>query len=126
MATIEITVPQLGEGLQEVIVRQLLKSPGDTVRRNETIYVVETDKATMDIEASMDGILERWLVKENDVLSIGSPIARMVVHGPAEAIEANTPSRRDALINTGPRNEPARISADKCAHYSPADAGLRS
>ena len=100
MATIEITVPQLGEGLREVIVRQLLKSPGDTVRRNETIYVVETDKATMDIEASMDGILERWLVEENDVLPIGSPIARMVVHEPTEAIQANTPRRRDGLINS--------------------------
>ena len=102
MATIEITVPQLGEGLQEVIVRRLLKTPGDTVRRNETIYVVETDKATVDIEASFDGILERWLVKENDVLAIGSPIACIVVQGPAEGIEANTASRHNALTTPPP------------------------
>jgi pyruvate/2-oxoglutarate dehydrogenase complex dihydrolipoamide acyltransferase (E2) component len=100
MATIEITVPQLGEGLREVIVRQLLKAPGDTVRRNETIYAVETDKATMDIEASFDCILERWLVEEHDVLSIGSPIARMIVQGATEAIEVNTRTRRNALTKS--------------------------
>jgi pyruvate/2-oxoglutarate dehydrogenase complex dihydrolipoamide acyltransferase (E2) component len=100
MPIIDISVPQLGEGLQEVIVRQLLKAPGDTVRRNETIYAAETDKATMDIEASFDGILERWLVKENDVLSIGSPIARMIVQEATEAIEANTPDCRTALAKS--------------------------
>ena len=97
---IEITIPQLGEGLQEVIVCHLLKAPGDAIRRNETIYVVETDKATMEIEASMDGILDRWLVHENDVLSIGSAIALIVVQETTEALPVNTSSRRDKLTTS--------------------------
>lgn len=77
MAIRDILVPQMGEGLQEVLISALLKRPGDSVERDEILYTMETDKADMDVESPHAGILREWLVEEGDVVSIGSPVARI-------------------------------------------------
>ncbi len=51
MAQESLRIPQIGEGLQEARVVAFLKQPGDTVRRDEPIYQMETDKAVMDVES---------------------------------------------------------------------------
>ncbi len=51
MPVISVRIPQLGEGLQEALLVEFLKSPGDLVERDEPIYVMETDKATTDVES---------------------------------------------------------------------------
>src|SRR5580658_10355215 len=90
MATLEIRVPQMGEGLQEVIVHQFLKRPGDHVKRDELLYNMETDKAVMEVESAYDGILREWLCEEGSVLPIGAPIARMEVEEAATASDASS------------------------------------
>jgi pyruvate/2-oxoglutarate dehydrogenase complex dihydrolipoamide acyltransferase (E2) component len=47
MPTVEIRIPQLGEGLQEARIVRFIKQPGDTVGQEEPIYEMETDKAVM-------------------------------------------------------------------------------
>ncbi len=89
MAIVEVVVPQLGEGLQEVRVLRFLKQPGDTVRRDEHIYEMETDKANVEVESPYSGVIVEWLAKEGDILPIGAPIARMEVEG---AVETATPT----------------------------------
>lgn len=79
MPIISVRIPQLGEGLQEALLVELLKQPGDTIRRDEPIYVMETDKATTDVESPYAGTLIEWIVKPGTVLAIGSEIARMEV-----------------------------------------------
>ena len=51
MAIVEVIVPQLGEGLQEVRVMRFLKQPGERVARDEHIYEMETDKANVEVES---------------------------------------------------------------------------
>ena len=94
MPVISVRIPQLGEGLQEALLVDLLKQPGDTISRDEPIYTMETDKATTDVESPYDGKLIEWLVEPGTVLSIGHEIAKMEVaegvkempagHGPPE------------------------------------------
>jgi pyruvate/2-oxoglutarate dehydrogenase complex dihydrolipoamide acyltransferase (E2) component len=79
MPIVEVTVPQMGEGLHEVLIVEFQKKPGDAVRRDEPIYHMETDKATMEVESPLDGVLIEWLAQEGDTVPIGSPIARMDV-----------------------------------------------
>jgi len=91
---ISVRIPQLGEGLQEALLVDLLKQPGDEVKRDDPIYTMETDKATTDVESPYDGKLVEWLVEPGTVLSIGTEIAKMEVaegvkempagHGPAD------------------------------------------
>ena len=74
--SIEIMVPQMGEGLREVRILTLLRKVGDVVRRDELLYSMETDKANVDVESPEDGILQEWLTSEGEVVPVGSPIAR--------------------------------------------------
>ncbi len=94
MPTIAVRIPMIGEGLQEARLVAVLKQPGDTIRRDEPIYQMETDKAVMDVESPYDGVLTEWLVAVDTIMPIGAEVARMevadgtqemVVHGAAEA-----------------------------------------
>jgi len=77
MPILDIRVPQLGEGLREVLIHKLLKRPGEFVRRDEIIYVMESDKAIVEVESPHQGILKEWLIEEARVLSVGATIARI-------------------------------------------------
>ena len=79
MPVISVRIPQLGEGLQEALLVEFLKSPGDLVERDEPIYVMETDKATTDVESPYAGKLIEWTVDSGSVLEIGTEIAKMEV-----------------------------------------------
>ena len=88
MAIIDVPVPQMGEGLQEVIIQKFLKQPGDFVRRDELLYNMETDKAVMEVESPYEGVLKEWLGEEGSVMPIGAAIARMEVTETADASAA--------------------------------------
>lgn len=79
MPTISIRIPQLGEGLQEALLVEFLAKPGDRIQRDQPIYVMETDKATTDVESPYEGTLIEWTVETGSVLSIGTEIARIEV-----------------------------------------------
>ena len=91
---VTLQIPQIGEGLQEARLVAILKQPGDTVKRDEPIYQMETDKAVMDVESSYAGVIESWLAPVDSVLSIGADVVTMRIsdgqavtapssHGPA-------------------------------------------
>ena len=103
MPVISIRIPQLGEGLQEALLVDFLKQPGDAIKRDEPIYVMETDKATTDVESPYEGTLVEWTVEKGTVLEIGTEIAKMEVaegvkempagHGPQDSSpSSSTPS----------------------------------
>jgi pyruvate/2-oxoglutarate dehydrogenase complex dihydrolipoamide acyltransferase (E2) component len=75
---LEVRIPQLGEGLREVRIVQLLPKPGDVVRRGDPLYVIETDKTTVEMESPHSGRIHRWLVSTDDVVPIGAPIVVLV------------------------------------------------
>jgi len=85
MPIVDVLVPQMGEGLQEVLVVEFFKKPGDSIRRDEPFDSMETDKATMEVECPHEGTLVEWLAGEGDTLDIGAPICRMEVAEEAAA-----------------------------------------
>ena len=90
----ELAVPQLGEGLREVRIVEILRRAGDTVTRGEPGYVVETDKSTVELEAPFDGTIERWTVSPGDVVPVGAVVARVTPPGsgaPAQREVARSP-----------------------------------
>ena len=113
MPVISIRIPQLGEGLQEALLVEFIKRPGDHVQRDEPIYVMETDKATTDVESPYEGTLVKWTVEPGSVLSIGSEIGKIDVaegvkevpvgHGPVDSSHASTsagPTTSDLTSST--------------------------
>src|SRR5262245_54563427 len=73
MAT-QIKLPNLGENIESGDVLSILVSEGDTVKANQDLLEVETDKATMPIPAPQAGKIGKILVSEGDTVAVGAPI----------------------------------------------------
>jgi pyruvate/2-oxoglutarate dehydrogenase complex dihydrolipoamide acyltransferase (E2) component len=100
MPIVDVLVPQMGEGLQEVLVVELLKKPGEFVRRDEPFYSMETDKATLDVECPEEGTLVEWLAVEGETLAIGAPVCRIET---ATAAPSPSPASEADLRSLSPR-----------------------
>lgn len=119
MPVVSVRIPQLGEGLQEALLVEFIKQPGDVIKRDEPIYVMETDKATSEVESPYDGTLVEWVVKEGQVLEIGTEIAKMEVaegtkempagHEPA----ASGPTAETAPTTSGQASAPSKSTASR-------------
>jgi 2-oxoglutarate dehydrogenase E2 component (dihydrolipoamide succinyltransferase) len=70
---IDIKIPSVGESVQEAVLVQWYKKDDDTVQKDEPIFVVETDKVTLEIVAEASGIL-KILVSEGETVSIGTRV----------------------------------------------------
>jgi len=81
-----IVVPDLG-GAETVEVIELGLSPGDSIEVEDSLLVLESDKATMDIPSPASGALVKYLVAEGATVKVGDPIAEIEVAGEA-AVEA--------------------------------------
>ncbi|MEO8528297.1 MAG: dihydrolipoamide acetyltransferase family protein [Pseudolysinimonas sp.] len=71
----EVVMPRLSDTMEEGQLARWLKNVGDPVHRGDVLAEIETDKATMDLEAFEDGIMEQHLVEAGTVVPIGRPLA---------------------------------------------------
>ncbi|HLO98786.1 MAG TPA: biotin/lipoyl-containing protein, partial [Fimbriimonas sp.] len=102
MSIVSVTIPQIGEGLQEARIVSFLKKPGDFVKRDEPLYQMETDKAVMDVESPFEGTLVSWSAKVDDVVPIGGEIAQFEVGGAAPAATPVSSSSSSAAAADAP------------------------
>ncbi len=73
--TIEVTMPQMGADMVEGTLVRWLKQVGDTVRRGDVIAEIETDKATVELEAFESGTILKLVAHEGDIVPVGDVIA---------------------------------------------------
>src|SRR5262245_65946773 len=110
----EITMPRLSDTMQEGKVARWLKRPGEQVQRGEVLAEIETDKATMELEAYDAGVLEEVLVREGETVPIGQPIAIVgegsAATSPGQDSSAATTAQQDASTATTPQPEIGRAS----------------
>src|SRR3954462_7839710 len=84
MALIEVKVPDIGD-TDEVAVIELLVKPGDTIKAEQSLMTVESDKASMEIPSSSAGVVKELKVKIGDKVNIGDLIAVVEGSGGASA-----------------------------------------
>src|SRR3954451_5881060 len=70
----QIKLPSLGENIESGDVLTIFVSEGDTVKANQDLMEIETDKATMPVPAPQAGKIVKILVGEGDTVEVGSPI----------------------------------------------------
>jgi 2-oxoglutarate dehydrogenase E2 component (dihydrolipoamide succinyltransferase) len=70
---VEIKVPSVGESVTEAVLAEWFKKDGDQVRKGEALYVIETDKVTLEVEAEADGRLN-ISVAEGETVAIGAVV----------------------------------------------------
>lgn len=117
--TIEVTMPQMGADMTEGTLVRWVKQVGEAVQRGEIIAEIETDKATVELEAFDSGTVLKHVVEEGETVPVGEVIA--LLGEPDEALPevarrpaAETPARRvqEAVARTdGARAAPVRALA---------------
>lgn len=113
MPVVSVNIPQIGEGLQEARLVAVLKEPGQTVKRDEPIYQMETDKAVMDVESPYEGTLVEWLAPVDTILPIGGAVARMeVAEGVSEVGAGGHGPAPSASVEAAPASESTSARGD--------------
>ncbi len=74
--SIEIKVPNVGESVSEAVLAQWFKQDGDHVRKDEPVFLIETDKVTLEVVAESDGVL-KILVQEGETVPIGAVVGKI-------------------------------------------------
>jgi dihydrolipoamide dehydrogenase len=113
MALIDIKVPDIGD-FKDVAVIELLVKPGDTIKSEQSLVTVESDKASMEIPSSHAGVVKSLNVKIGDTVNEGSVILTLEAAGNAAEAAASAPA---------PKGAPAAVSAAAPAPAAASYAG---
>src|SRR5438105_6801413 len=102
MSLVEAKVPDIGD-FKDVAVIELLVKPGDTVKVDQSLVTVESDKASMEIPSTVAGVVKELKVKLGDKVSEGSVLALLE----SEAAVATAPAAAPAPAAAAPATKSA-------------------
>src|SRR3954469_11252692 len=94
-------MPRLSDTMTEGTIARWLKHPGDEVKKGEILLEIETDKATMELEAYESGVVEKVLVDEGQTVPIGQPIM-LIGDGSGQETAGTSPTPSPSQPTTGP------------------------
>ncbi|MEK6786937.1 MAG: 2-oxoglutarate dehydrogenase complex dihydrolipoyllysine-residue succinyltransferase [Nitrospirota bacterium] len=116
--SIELKIPTIGESITEVQIDEWLKSPGETVRQDEPIVALETEKTSLDLPSPVSGVLVKVLKKKGELAHVGEVIAYLD--------EAAVPKDSTAAVASGkttasaPASKPLSVSTPDTTRVMPA------
>jgi len=104
---IDVKIPSVGESVQEAVLTEWFKQDGDVVDKDEPLFVIETDKVTLEVAAEVAGTL-KILVQADETVAVGTVVATIepgAVKPAAEAKPEPAPVKPEATAP--PTSEPA-------------------
>jgi 2-oxoglutarate dehydrogenase E2 component (dihydrolipoamide succinyltransferase) len=113
--SIEIKIPSVGESVTEALLAEWFKEDGDTVAKNEPLFVIETDKVTLEVEAEAAGRL-KIIVPEGETVAIGTVVGEI----DTEAAEEAAPEKEAPREETASVKKKAGEDSDAKAEAAPA------
>ena len=123
---VDLVVPTLGESISEAVVGKWHKKPGDAVKVDEPLLVLETDKVTVDVPSPVAGTLEKALAKEGQTVRVGEVLgsiaAGAVAAAPAQATAAAAPAPAPAAA--APAQKAEAVHATPVARNIMQDKGI--
>jgi len=109
----DITIPNVGESVSEVTIAQWFKKVGDSVKKDEALVELETDKAAQELVAPEDGVVEEILVAEGDNVAVGTLIAKLGAgNGASAAPKAAAPAEKPAPKAAAPASGGKAMNID--------------
>ncbi len=102
MARIDVLMPQMGESIAEGTLSKWLKKLGDSVKRDEPIFEISTDKVDAEIPAPTAGVLAEILVTEGQTVPIQTLVARIETDASAAAAVGPAPSAQPSAVAPTP------------------------
>ena len=106
-------MPKMGESIMEATILKWHKNPGDAVRMDESVLEIATDKVDSEVPSTAEGVIEELLYNVNDVVPIGTVIARIKTGAGAAATSpepqptASAPAPQAAPSQPQPAAQPA-------------------
>ncbi len=97
MAVVDLVMPKLGESIMEATILKWHKQPGDAIKMDETVLEIATDKVDSEVPSTAEGTIAEILFNVNDVVPIGSVIARI-----------NTGAEQPSQPHQAPAPQPAQ------------------
>jgi pyruvate dehydrogenase E2 component (dihydrolipoamide acetyltransferase) len=91
VARIDVPMPQMGESIAEGTVSRWLKKVGDTIKRDEAIFEISTDKVDAEIPSPSAGVLVEILVGEGQTVAVQTIVARLETDASAAATASTAP-----------------------------------
>ncbi|WP_418131634.1 dihydrolipoyllysine-residue acetyltransferase [Variovorax sp. 375MFSha3.1] len=125
---VEVKVPDIGD-FKDVAVIEVLVKPGDTIKAEQSLITVESDKASMEIPSSAAGVLKELKVKVGDTVNIGDLIAVLegaagaAAPAPAQAAAAAAPAAATASAPAPAAPSPAPAAAAPAHNPTAAPSG---
>ena len=113
MSLVDLVMPKLGESIMEATILKWHKKPGDAIKQDETVLDIATDKVDSEVPSTAEGVIEEILFQENDVVPIGTVIAKIRV-GANAAVSNSQPAPAPAQ----PEYEDAKVVEE--IPYQPA------
>ncbi len=92
MAIVDLVMPKMGESIMEATVLKWHKKPGDKVRMDETVLEIATDKVDSEVPSTAEGTITEVLFQENDVVPVGTVIAKIDTVGAGAAVAPSAPA----------------------------------
>ncbi|TDH73688.1 hypothetical protein CCR75_009546 [Bremia lactucae] len=97
-----VPVPTMGDSISEGTVVEWLKAPGEFVKIDEVVVVIETDKVSVDVRAPSSGVLEAQLAQVDETVLVGSPLFSMKKQFTGNAPVAASMSKEQATSVVSP------------------------
>ncbi len=128
----EIRVPTLGESVSEATIAKWFKKPGDTVKADEPLLELETDKVTLEVNAPSAGVLAEIIAKDGETVSPGALLGQITAGAagaaaaapaaksaePAKAAPAAAPVAAKSTTSMPPAPSAAKVAADNSVDVS--------
>lgn len=92
MAIVDLVMPKMGESIMEATVLKWHKKVGDSVRMDETVLEIATDKVDSEVPSTAEGVITEILFNENDVVPVGTVIVKIDTAGAGSAQAAPQPA----------------------------------
>ncbi len=86
MAQVELTMPKMGESIIEATILKWVKVEGDRVEEDDTILEIATDKVDSEVPSPVEGVIEKILFQEDDVVEVGKVIALINTESTVEVL----------------------------------------
>ena len=126
---VEIHVPALGESIVDAVIATWLKKEGDQVKQGESLVELETDKVNVEVSAEQNGVLQKILKQEGDVVAVGDVLGMIgdSIEEPAGVVRPETPAVQHPALPVADGQRPVsplarRIADEYSVDLSPVDS----
>src|SRR5262245_40815009 len=110
---LELKVPSVGESITEVEISEWQKAEGESVKRDEVVAILETEKVTVELPAPGTGVITKILKKKGETAKVGDVIGYMEVDGKREKEPEQEPAQAKPQRDTDGKQESKMSEAEK-------------